>query len=517
MQLHPIGRIVGSVVLIGLCLTKPHFAFGEARLPEGVVLMKPRTPDFIVAEMQAMNEKLRGDLQPQDNAVVWLLQALGTECIGPELKEPTLEMLGIQSLSPNGPELEKLETFGRRREKVGKNYAKEADDFNKGLLEGPSRQWKREEFESYAAYLDESAAAFDLIAAAVQQKGYYWPQISTETPQRLISTSYGLELRLVFLTKLLTSRANLRIQEGDIPGAQTDLMTLHRLAALMSHGSPFDVSVVKAHLIDSFAYSSERVLLESGKLTAETAKSWLKQLSDAPRIAPAAIIADQGERAIIRQEIAFVRLNPEELKSMFEDPREVEKAEAAGKPKPPKPLPKIDWKIAVQKGEEIQDQVRDALATGDPSEQAAKFDALDREYAEWDEKLDATTQQMLDNLSKKNDWEGASRYLGESMARALKTHYRQRQATDDRSNSRRDQIMVGLALICQQRETGEFPQMLSEVNPEILSKIPDDPNTHEPFAYQKEAKESALLISWGTNRMDDAGKFPSDDQIIRLR
>lgn len=515
---HSFLRSMGYAILVGLCQLPGGSVYGEAvTLPKGVVFSKPLMPDNIVADMRAFNEELSRNVKPEENAVVWLLQALGTECVGDAYLESTLDMLGVQSFSKEGPELEKLEAFGRRREKAGKNYAKESFEFNEGMRLGPTRLWKRSEFGAFADYLDESSAAFDLVTTGVRQPAYYWPLVSEEVPQHIISASHGLELRLVFLAKLLSARANLRVAEGEIDLALTDILTLHRLASLMSHGLPLEVTVAKAQMIDALAYGSEMVLFESGKLTSETATRYSEQLAAVPLIASAAEAADRGERFVIRQEIALLRLNSDELKQMFIDPSKEEEPVAPGKPKPPKPIPKIDWKLAVQRGDEIQDQVKEVLSEPLPSRREELFAALDRDYQEWDTNNEEITKKMLANLEEKNDLAGASRYLGETMARAMKTHYRQRLIAEQRTRSRRDSVMVALALVSLIRDKGEFPASLEELSPGYLKEIPLDANTGKPFDYVKEAKESAVLTSWGSNGQNDAGKVPNDDQIIRLR
>lgn len=525
--MNPSRVLRGGAIALGICLSISGMmgrAWGEepipVELPEEVKLTTPRMPVELKGSMRTINETLSKDVKPIDNGVVWLLQAVGGECIEQKLRKQTFEMLGIEALSEKYSRLMKIEDFSAARKIAGNDIMKDGREFGGGMNAGTMSIWTRDKYGAFADYLDQNSEALELIAAAVKRPQYYMPLVCDEEPQRIISASYGLELRLLFAAKLVVARAFLRMGEENIEGAMEDLLTCHRLASLMSRGSPFDVTTAKGGMIDAFAYNGEQVLLESGKVTAEQAKQYLKELAAVPPMLPAAEIADRGERAIIQQEIELIGEDQDDLRSLFEvEKEEDEKKEGKDgeKSEDPKPLPEIKWDLAVARGHEIQDKIVAALREQELTKQREMFGAIDKEYAKWDEEGDSITAKVVEGLEKRKDLDGASRYLGEAMARALRPNYRQRQATEDRGTVRRDLSLLGFALVAYQREKGEFPAELGGIVPEYLEKVPLDPQSGKAYFYERESKESARLVSWGANREDDAGRVPNDDQIFKLK
>src|SRR5690606_16363333 len=99
--------------------------------------------------------------------------------------------------------------------------------------------------------------------------------------------SLVVERRLPFLVRMLAARALLRFGEQDLTGCLTDLTACHKLASLLAAGSPFDVSVAKAQVIDSIAFQAERVLLEKGHLTLAQLRDFQTALRSLPEFPPA--------------------------------------------------------------------------------------------------------------------------------------------------------------------------------------------------------------------------------------
>lgn len=102
------------------------------------------------------------------------------------------------------------------------------------------------------------------------------------------------------------------------------------------------------------------------------------------------------------------------------------------------------------------------------------------------------------------------------MAMAMRTNCWQRQAMMDRGLNRHRMIVVGLALVVYRQQHGELPETLAALAPQILPEVPVDPHSQLPYTYARTA-DGARLVSWGVNRVDDAGQNYNDDQFLEIR
>jgi hypothetical protein len=474
------------------------------------VYVRPEIPDSIRGTLRKFNAALSQDIDPDENAAVILVQVFGEGVFEPALRDASLAMMGIRSLGSTSPRFEYLEPYAKRAGPAGQDPREFALKLQADMERSLERGWTADEFPALAKYLEKNQAAFQAIVAASRKPHYYVPLLSSDTPPRLISASFLVEHRLPYLARCLTSRALLSYGGGDFDGAMQDLLACHRLATLLAHGSPLDVSNAKAQVIDSLPFFAERAILESGQLTGEQSRLLQLELQKLPPLPTAAYAADRGERAILHQEIELLQAEDATFEDYLEQELEQkDAAEESGREIP------IQWKLAIARGDEVQDEVVQALKMKDRTLQSQRFQVLDDEQAAWQQKTDADEDHLAEKFQK--DPAGASRWIGEDMARALRTNCWQRRFTDDRAFVRRKLIVLGLALVTFQRERHAFPESLQALRPEFVDEIPNDPYSQQPFFYARESEQRARLTCWGANQADDAGKTYNDDIILRLR
>jgi hypothetical protein len=478
--------------------------------PESSGFIEPAIPKSVQGTLRQFNETLSKDLKPDDNAAVILVQIFGDAVFEPALHDASLAMMGISSLAGSGPQFHYFEPYARRFAPEGEDPREFALQLNADMHSSLERVWTQDEFPALARYLEENAGALDAVVNASKKPRYYAPLLSADRPPRLLSASFLVEHRLPFIARCLTSRGMGRFGTGDFEGAVQDLQACHRLAALLASGSPLDVSNAKAQIVDSIPFFAEKALLESGRLTGEQAGLLLHVLQQLPEIPTAEYAADRGERAIIHQEIEFLKADETSFEDYLE--QELENKDAASGSSGPI---RIDWDLAITRADEIQNQVVQALSMADRDSQSRRFQQLDEEQEAWRQKADADEDQLAQRFRK--DPAAASRWIGEDMARSLRTNCWQRRFTDDRAFIRRHLIQVGLALQVCQRQRGEFPASLDELPTDLLAKLPIDPYSQRPFSYVRENPQRARLTSWGANQVDDAGKTYNDDVILQLR
>jgi hypothetical protein len=502
-----------GLAMTGLCIGAT--AAEPAPMIEELVLKAPAIPSGIDDSLRDIHVLMSKDLDPKDNAAVYLVQALGDNAIDPDLYPETLDILGIQSLSKTAPQFVPLETYAIDKKGGDSPDARRfAGEINQSLIEASERLWKKADAPELVAYLEANDKALDAIVAAVDRPRYFFPMFSVESPPRLMSASLSLERRLPFLSRMLSCRALDRVAGGNFDGAVTDFVACHKMAYLLASGSPFDVSISKAHTADAFASRAEEALIESGTLTGPQAAKLRKALAAIPPLPGAEIASDVGERAILHQEIALLKSDEGSLEGFFEDDEDDKKAGKTIRPSD-KQLDSIQWDAAVKRADEVHDGIVKALATRDHVAQAKLFEELDKAFEKWNESSDDETQKIAETIDK--DPTAASRWMGETMAMSLRPLYWQRRHTDDRGRVRRNITQVALALIEYQSDQGEFPKTLAELSPTYLESIPLDAHRDEPFFYNRDAKDHVRLVSWGGNRQDDAGKPFNDDQIYELK
>jgi len=484
----------------------------SAGVPDGMVLKAPVMPKAAQGTLRTLNERLSRGLKPEDNAGVFLVQAFGEGAFDEDLGSDSLDMMGITSLSKTAPRfLFADEYVGKLGTIPPEELRVESLRLQEKFLPASERPWVQTDFPTAAAFLDSNAKGLELVVAAANKPRYYAPLITADEPPRLISASLAIERRIPFMSRVLTARAMLKAGNGDLTGAMDDLVACHKLALLVANGSPLDVSIAKAHLIDAIACRGEIALLESGKLSGKTAAEFQKRLAAIPRLPTADVAADIGERAILRQEIELVKSDPMSIRSFFEPLKDEEFRELEGKR-----LGSIEWDAAFEAADKLQDRIVKALATRDRKAQHEQFDALDADYAAWEQSADDVTKGLGETLDK--DPAKASRFIGESMAMSLRPLYRQRRLTDDRARLRRDLVAIGLALVVYRDAKGEYPESLADLTKAgLLDPVPLDAHTDAPFEYKRTEKSRANVISWGANTVDDAGKDFNDDQILQMK
>ncbi|WP_114371536.1 hypothetical protein [Bremerella cremea] len=500
---------VFTLVSLG-SLSEPTEA-GEAKLAAGTKLVAPQIPAPITGAARELNARLSKDVDPANNAVVHLVQLFGTDVFPEPVRATSLKMLGIQTLDSMAPRIIYSEPFLRAKaEGDPQQLAKLAMTFQSEFNQAGSKPWKKAELPLLAEFLSQNEKQLDQLVAIANLPSYYAPILSTAEPPSLMSASFAVEYRLPYLAKCLATRALCKLAEEDFTGAATDLLAIHKLAYLLASGSPLDVSGAKAHWVDSHAFSAEQAILQSGQLSADQAQSYLASLSKLPRLPAATRAADIGERYIIQQEVELMRDDDAALGFFFDwDPAE-RKAEIAKLRDA-----KINWDLAIQRANEVQDKTVAVLAIKDREMQMEAIVQLDEASDKWLDELEDDEITMAEAILK--DRVGASRWFGESTALALRTNAWQRVHTDHRGHVRRDFTIVGLALVAYHQKHGTYPAKLEDLTPEILPSLPNDTHSGKSFAYEQLPAGGVRLISWGANLIPNQGDFRDDDVYLDLK
>ncbi|WP_437192284.1 type II secretion system protein [Planctomicrobium sp. SH527] len=480
-------------------------------LPEGFSVTKPEIPPELVGSMKTLNEKLSKDLRPEENAAVLMLQAFGPNTFEPELKRDTYELMGVKDLPDNSPLFVTLGEFALTLDGVKpENAHGTALDIQAEMFAAAEHLWTAKQFPRVAEYLEANKEMLEVITKASHKPRYYVPLLSIEQPPRLLSAALNVERRFQYISKMLAARALLNAQQGNIDACIQDFMTGHRLAWLLIDGSPLDVSVAKAHVVDAIICHAECRLIESGTLTKPQLEAFAKALSELPPLHSADRAIDIGERAIVHQEIELLSTDLISVSGFFELPGQ--------ETLPPSEIPDLStlkWDLALSRADEIWDLIVKALATKDRTEQDKLFAELNTQYEKWTESDDADPRKFTALL--KADPVAASRLIGENMAMSLRPLWWQRRLTDERARVRRDLVLIGTALAMYRQDNSKYPASLSELSPKYLKSIPLDAHSGQPFEYESKSNGETWVMSNGPNLKNDANSPYSDDNAIRFK
>ena len=510
-------RYLSSRLLASLLLFLAAFGAGSSTtqaadisMPDGLKLTTPQIPEKVTGATRELNIRLSKDVEPASNAAVHLTQLLGDKVFPEPLRASSKEMLGIAALDSDAPRFYYIQSFvqsefpedEQKRDAFLMRFTSELQSFGGG-------PWESYKYPILAKFFDANEPALDRLVEIADLPQYYAPILSAESPGSLIAASFTLEYRLPYLGQCLYVRAMRRLGEGNFEGAQRDLLAIHKLAYLLAKGSPLDVSMAKAHWIDSNAFKGEVAMLQSGLLSAEQAQQYVKQLDELPPMPSPVAAADVGERLVIQQEIELLRDSDAALYAFFDwDPAEKQKDLAALRDA------NLNWDLAFQAAKQIQDEAVAALEIEDFEAQMKEIVRLNEVAEAWREQEAAEETPIVETLEKEK--EATSRLMGKATAMALRANLWQRVHTYHRGIVRHDMAKIGFALVAYQKEHGDYPKQLSDLSPKLLAEVPLDVHSGKPYSYEHRGEEGVRLFSLGANRVPDQGDWRDDDVFLDL-
>ena len=116
------------------------------------------------------------------------------------------------------------------------------------------RPWRAEEFPSIAGWLAVNQKPLDLLAEASKRPYWFSPLVSDGG---LMCASSPIAMKLREGIRALSARAMQRLQDGNVNGAWSDLLAVHRFARLASCG-PTLIDRLVAVATDGIACATDR-------------------------------------------------------------------------------------------------------------------------------------------------------------------------------------------------------------------------------------------------------------------
>lgn len=468
----------------------------------------------------------------ENNAAIPFVQAFGAPELKGGYRERVFQLLGIKALPERGDYFKELRQLSER----------EQADFDRAQIE----PWQARDFPLFNEWLNANARPLALVVAGTRRQRYYIPwAMQPATP--LMFALLPTEQASRNWARALVLRAMLRLSEGDIAGAEDDLIACHRLGRLIGM-SPCLIGALVSVAIETLAFHGDAALMEHGKLNAGDALAYQARLRTLPPLPVIADVFDRYERlsyldalkVIIRDrqyqpdavavllQASDSRMISDRLSAYWNEVLRVgnetyDKWVAAAR------LPTTDRQKAFDAlGEQMKRDAAEVIgkdlfdkfmAAEGPEQMkmiAEKFRGMVLQFAS--EPTKAGT--LPGSIFKTSTPGECGRQMGKVLVCLLLPAINASCAAEDRARARETLEQVGFALVAYRADRGSFPARLKALVPKYIASVPADPCTSEPLRYEWRV-DRFLLFSRGTNGVDEDGrsfdsKRPGDDIGLQI-
>ena len=457
----------------------------------------PLDKDGYIDYEAALNERLKGKITPETNAVVLLLKCLGPKPEGDDLKPDFYKALGIEPPPAKGEYF--VDSDKHFREGPKRLLPKGHSDLEDRLRKWP---WKAADAPKFAEWLKVNEKPLAVAVEASLRKEYFHPLISRNkdgTRGMLLDFLMPTVQKCREIAQILAIRAMLKVGNGEIDDAFADVMAVHRLGRLISRGaSPIDYLVGIA--LQAIAHTGETAIFEHGRPTAKQSLAYRDELA---KLAPLANIADA-----IDQYERFTLLDT--IQSMPRDGFDEIPGEKDFKGLTPEEFAKVlDYESMMRLGNLWIDKFVKALRKPSRAERSAAkvlgddIDKLIGQRRDKDikkllkgdpEKLRATVSERVGLI-----------YLGLLLPTMQKIS-----DVSDRAEQIHRNGLLAAGLAAHFADHKKYPEKLADLVPKYAAKIPEDVFTGKPLIYKK-TDTGYLLYSVGVNGKDDGGQLISEE------
>jgi len=271
--------LVGGVLLAVVVFL--HWPVGRVKIvvsPETTVIDGPLNADGTVNYVAALDRMFAEGVTPENNAAPNLLKAFGLSILRPD--EIGDQILGRLGLTAEDVGEGKFIPWGDRTVQISHDTARTQPAFIRPdgsevtldeAYASDVRQMLRagRVHPDLDAWLRENAEALQLIQETVAAKPrFYVPLVSPDKPPTVISIIRPAAFSLRCTADALAIRAGWRSRHGDRDGAWADVMTVHRLARLVSQ-APTIIDQIVATQMEQTAADDGVMLATRGPMDSQ--------------------------------------------------------------------------------------------------------------------------------------------------------------------------------------------------------------------------------------------------------
>lgn len=478
-------------------------------VPPGVVNAAGEA-DALVAEpperrsradaFDAFQSRLAEGVTPETNAIVRLWECIGSDAAS-QLPDEYFERLGIDRPAPGGPAFVSVHAF-----LMAKGLLEPQDAASKRLEEfvrRGARPWRAADDPVAVEWLEENATPLAIAAEAVRLPGAYSPLVPP-SDERGRGSLYRCLLPGTQCCRQIGRgfcvRAMVRLGEGDADGAWSDLLAVYRLARAVARGGTL-VDLLVANALDESADRAALAFLETVGPDDHGLADRLRDLVALPGLPTVAERIDHTERFAMLDTVALLG------EQGFDAFDFGDGGPAVGQPmraKCDRILASLDLEPAFETVDAWFDRLAADLAEPDRSLRAERMSRFAEDVRGLNTRSAAPHDVAGLLLAGKPADAALSRRIGEVVVGLLMPATDAAVVAADRVRQTHDIVLVAFALASYQRVHGRYPEMLSDLCPDVLDEVPDDLFRGGVLTYRPD-DDGFLVWGVGPNLRDDGG------------
>jgi hypothetical protein len=480
--------------------------------PETTYVTGPLDKHGYVDYVTALNERLRGDIKPENNANVLIWQALGPHPEGGTMPDEYFQWLGIGSPPEKGEYWVSWRNYLEERQKNVE--AIEPAPKKDREINIPRRPWTAKDDPELADWLKLNEKPLALIVEATRRPEYYNPLVPTRTEDwspGLLAAMLPNVQKCREVAAALASRAILRVAEEQENDAWQDLLACHRLGRLLARGATL-IEMLVGIAIDGNSSDTDVAFLDHAKLTSAQVLECWHDLRKLPSMPPVADKIDLGERFNL---LEILMLTARHGTAFLEGMKDNSAPPKGNKFAAKLFTRSINWDPAFRKANRWYDRYCTGLRIPDRGARVQEMAAIAQDAKTLKRQVTAT------GFIEKSFMGSESRgeMIGNIMIAMMLPAFDKIQGAAERCEQWQRNLHLAFALAAYQRDHGQYPATLDELAPKYLEQIPDDLFSGKPLIYCQE-DHGFLLYSVGLNGIDEDGRTYGDDPSgddIRVR
>ncbi len=458
---------------------------------ETTCITEPLRPDGYPDYIAALNGRNSDGVTPENNAVVPVFRAMGPGVVDEKFRDQYCKMLGIAPPPERGEYFVAVDVYAKTLKPAKPADRPDVEIRGQSVL-AAKRPWRAGEFPLVAGWLAAQEQPLDRVVAASKRPRWFVPLVSGEDGTVLDALMPSAD-PLREAGWALAARAMRRLQDGKIDQAWSDLLAVHRLARLGSHG-PILVDGLMAAGLNDVACTGDQALLQHARLTAAEAA---KMRADLAALLPLAKMVDKidvGERFMILDATAMLARGKG---SAFQEFNKISTNTAA-----------VDWNMIFRMTNKLYDRI--VAAAGQPTRAQRENAWRDVDADRRNQIKAATGWKSLVASELLDPRQGISERIGLIMISIFLPDVGALMKAEDRGNMRFELTKLAFALAEYRAHHGSYPAQLADLVPKYVAAVPQDIFSGGALHYTLQG-DGYLLYSVGPNGKDDGGRNREDN------
>jgi hypothetical protein len=490
----------------------PKFPLGK----DTTYVTGPLDKEGYVDYQAAVNERLAKGITPNRNANVLLWMALGPAPAGADQGMPAefFTLLGMGAPPKEGEYFIGLQAFCQKHHDWLYEGRISADRYWVS-----QRPWRPDRLRYLIDWLNHNEKPFALAIEASRRPEYFNPLVSRRhegDPRGMIVSLLPGVAHCQEMAWGLTARAMLRLEQGKLDDAWSDLLACHRLARLIGRGATV-IETLAAIYIEETASRADLTYLERAGLGSQQILDRLNDLQELSSLPPLADKVDLAER------MTCLDLFQLGHRCGFSSILEIGNGDTPVTPANTQELHAmdlVDWHAVLTTANNWYDRMSAALRQANRAERKAAYDKLEQEMQTM-KKTAVDIGRLTDLLASPTPpFEEIGKSIGALIPGIFVPAIGKAQKKLDRVEQVRRNLHIAFALAAYRGEHGRYPPTLADLEPTYITTVRDDLFSGEGMIYRPDQK-GYLLYSIGENEADDGGRGSADtpagdDIVVRM-